>query len=191
VKEFPDIFPTELTSKPLPRDVEFTVDLVSGVEPLSRTLYRMAPVKLKELKEQLEEQLQQGYIRPSVSPCEVPVLFVKKKDRTLRLCINYRGQNNLRIKNKYPLPLIDELFDQLQGSCCYSKMDLWQGYCQERIKEDDIPKTTFNTRYGHYEFVVMPFGMTNAPAVFMDLMHRIFRLYLDKFMVVFIDDILV
>jgi hypothetical protein len=119
------------------------------------------------------------------------MLFVKKKDGTLRLCIDYRGLNTLTIKNKYPLPLIDELFDQLQGSCCYSKMYLRQGYYQVRIKEEDIPKTAFNTRYGHYEFVVMPFRVTNVPAIFMDLMHRIFRPYLDKFVVVFINNILI
>jgi hypothetical protein len=119
------------------------------------------------------------------------VLFVKKNDGTFRLCIDYRGLNTLTVKNKYLLPLIDELFNQLQGSCSYSKMDLRQGYYQVRIKEENIPKTVFNTRYEHYEFVVMPFGVTNAPAVFMGLMHRVFRLYLDKFMVVFIDNILI
>jgi hypothetical protein len=119
------------------------------------------------------------------------VLFVKKKDGTLMLCIDYRGLNTLTVKNEYPLPLIDELFDQLQGSCCYSKMDLRQGCYKVRIKEDDITKMAFNTRYGHYEFVVMLFGVTNTPAVFMDLMHRNFRSYLDKFVVVFIDDILI
>jgi hypothetical protein len=120
----------------------------------------------------------------------VPVLFVKKKDWMLRLCIDYKGLNNLTIKNKYPLLLIYELFDQLQGPCCYSKLDLRQGYYQVWIKKEDIPKTAFNIRYDHYEFVVISFRVTNAPAVFMDLMHRIFRPYLDKFVVVFIDDIL-
>jgi hypothetical protein len=119
------------------------------------------------------------------------VLFVKKKDSFLRLCIDYRGLKTLTIMNKYPLSLIDKLFDHLQESCCYSKMNLQQGYYQVRIKKDDIPKAAFNTRSGHYEFVVMPFGVTNAPAMFMDLMHRIFRLYLDKFVVVFIDNILI
>jgi hypothetical protein len=126
-----------------------------------------------------------------VSPWGAPVLFVKKKNGTLRLCVDYMGLNTLTIKNKYLLPLIDELFDQLQGSCCYSKMDLRQGYYQVRIKEEDIPKIAFNTHYGHYKFVVMPFGVTNALAVFMDLMHRIFSPFLDKFVVIFIDDILI
>jgi hypothetical protein len=191
VKDYPEVFSAELTTLPSSREVEFTIDLVLGAEPVSRTPYRMAPTELKELKQQLEELLRQGYIKPSVSPWGAPVLCVKKKDGTLRLYIDYRGLNTLTIKNKYPLPLIDELFDQLQGSCWYSKMDLRQGYYQVRIKEEDILKTAFNTRYGHYEFVVMPFGVTNAPTVFMDLMHRIFRPYLDKFVVVFIDDILI
>jgi hypothetical protein len=175
VKDYPGVFLVVLTSFPSFRDVEFTIDLVPGVEPISRTPYRISPVELKELTKQLEELLRQGYVRPSISPWEALVLFVKKKDGTLRLCINCRGLNTLNIKNKYPLLLIDELFDQLQGSCCYSKMDLLQEYYQVRIKEENIPKTTFNTRYGHYRFVVMPFGVTNAPTMFMDLMHRIFQ----------------
>jgi hypothetical protein len=151
----------------------------------------MATAELKELKEQLQELLTQGFIRPSVSPWGAPMLFVKKKDGTLRMCIDYSGLNDVTIKNKYPLPMIDELFDQLQGAGCYSKLDLRQGYYQVKVKEEDIPKTAFNTRYGHFEFVVMPFGVTNAPATFMDLMHRVFQPYLDKFVVIFIDDILV
>jgi hypothetical protein len=131
--------------------MEFTVNLVLRAAPVSRIPYQLASAELKELKEQLEELLKQGYIHPSVSPWGAPVLFMKKKDSTLRLCIDYRGLNTLTIKNKYSLPLIDELFDQLQGSYCFSKLDLRQGYYQVRIKED-IPKTAFNTRYGHYEF---------------------------------------
>ena len=191
VRDFPDVFPEELTSLPPEREIEFKIDLVPGVAPISKTSYRMAPAELKELKIQLQDLLERGFIKESDSPWGAPVLFVKKKDGSLRLCIDYRGLNEVTIKNKYPLPLIDGLFDQLQGSVVYSKLDLRQGYYQLRIKKEDIPKTAFNSRYGHFEFVVMPFGLTNAPTAFMDLMQRIFKKYLDQFVVVFIDDILV
>ena len=149
----------------------------------------MAPAELKELKEQLQELLDKGFIRPSTSPWGVPVLFVKKKDGTLRLCIDYRELNKVTIKNKYSLPRIDDLFDQLQGAQYFSKIDLRSGYHQLRIKETDVSKTAFRTRYGHYEFLVMSFGLTNAPAAFMDLRDRVFRPYVDRFIVVFMDDI--
>jgi len=151
----------------------------------------MAPTKLKELKIQLDELLQKGFIRTSVSSWGALVLFVKKKDGTLRLCIDYRELNKITIKNKYPLPRIDDLFDQLEGAWVFSKINLRSGYHQLRIKLEDIPKTAFRTRYGHYGFTMMPFGFTNAPVAFMDLMNRVFRPYLDKFVVVFIDDILI
>jgi len=149
----------------------------------------MAPTELKELKIQLDELLQKGFIRPSGSPWGALVLFVKKKDGTLRLCIDYKELNKITIKNKYPLSWIDDLFDQLQGAGVFSKIDLRSGYHQLRIKLDDIPNTAFRTRYGHYEFTVMPFGLTNTPAAFMDLMNRVFKPYLDNFVVVFINGI--
>ncbi|GJY09573.1 putative reverse transcriptase domain-containing protein [Tanacetum coccineum] len=146
---------------------------------------------MKELADQLQELLEKGFIRPSSSPWGAPVLFVKKKDGTSRMCIDYRELNKLTIKNHYPLSRINDLFDQLQGSSVYSKIELQTGYHQLRIREEDIPITAFRTRYGHYEFQVMPFGLTNAPAVFMDLMNRVCKPYLDKFVIVFIDDILI
>jgi len=151
----------------------------------------MAPTEMAELKAQLEELAEKGYVRPSASPWGAPVLFVKKKDGSLRLCIDYRELNRATVKNRYPLPCIDDLLDQLQGAVVFSKIDLRSGYHQLRVKPEDVPKTAFRTRYGHYEFVVMPFGLTNAPAAFMELMNRVFIDYLDRFVVVFIDDILV
>jgi hypothetical protein len=151
----------------------------------------MAPMELAKLKVQLQELLDKGFIRPSNSPWGAPVLFVKKKDGTFCLCIDYRQLNKVIVKNMYPLPRIDDLFDQLKGARVFSKIDLRSGYHQLRIKEQDIQKTAFRTRYGHYEFLVMPFGLTNAPTMFMDLMNRVFRPYLDQYVVVFIDDILV
>ena len=135
--------------------------------------------------------MDKGFIQPSHSPWGAPILFVKKKDGTLRMCINYWELNKVTIKNKYPLPRIDDLFDQLKGAVVFLKIDLRSGYHQLKIKESDIPKSAFHTRYGHYEFLVMPFGLTNAPTTFMDMMNRMFTKYLDKFIIVFMDDILV
>ncbi|GJW38384.1 putative reverse transcriptase domain-containing protein [Tanacetum coccineum] len=191
VKEFPDVFPEDLPGLPPVRQVEFQIDLIPGAAPVARTPYRLAPSEMQELSNQLQELTDRGFIRPSTSPWGAPVLFVKKKDGSFRMCIDYRELNKLTIKNRYPLPRIDDLFDQLQGSSVYSKIDLRSGYHQLRVREEDIPKTAFRTRYGHYEFQVMPFGLTNAPAVFMDLMNRVCKPYLDKFVIVFIDDILI
>ena len=190
VKEFPDVFPDDILGLPPDREVEFTIDLIPGTEPISIPPYRMSPAELRELKAQLEELLSKGFIRPSISPWGAPVLFVKKKDGSLRLCIDYKQLNRVTIRNQYPLTRIDELFDQLQGSRVYSKIDLRSGYHQLRVQESDVPKTAFRTRYGHYEFLVMPFGLTNALAAFMDLMNWVFQPYLDRFVIVFIDDIL-
>ncbi|GJR17394.1 putative reverse transcriptase domain-containing protein [Tanacetum coccineum] len=191
VKDFPYVFPEDLSGLPPTRQVEFQIDLVPGAAPVARAPYRLAPSEMKELSEQLKELSDKGFIRPSSSPWGAPVLFVKKKDGSFRMCIDYRELNKLTVKNRYPLPRIDDLFDQLQGSSVYSKIDLRSGYHQLRVREEDIPKTAFRTRYGHYEFQVMPFGLTNAPAVFMDLMNRVCKPYLDKFVIVFIDDILI
>ncbi|GKB27887.1 putative reverse transcriptase domain-containing protein [Tanacetum coccineum] len=189
-KDFPEVFPEDLPGLPPTRQVEFQIDLVPGAAPMARAPYSLAPSELQELSTQLQELSDKGFIRPSSSPWGAPVLFVKKKDGSFRMCIDYHELNKLTVKNRYPLPRINDLFDQLQGSSVYSKIDLRSGYHQLRVREEDIPKTTFRTRYSHYEFQVMPFGLTNAPAVFMDLMNRVCKPYLDKFVIVFIDDIL-
>ncbi|KAA3484506.1 DNA/RNA polymerases superfamily protein [Gossypium australe] len=168
--------------------VESVPILAPGTAPISIAPYRMAPNELKELKAQLQELMDKGFARPSYSPWGAPVLFAKKKDGSMRLCIDYWQLNKVTVKNKYPLPRINDFFDQLKGATVFSKIDLRSGYYQLRVKDSNVPKTAFQTRYGHYKFLVMPFGL-NAPAVFMDLMNRIFRSYLDKFVVVFIDDI--
>ncbi|GJU51459.1 putative reverse transcriptase domain-containing protein [Tanacetum coccineum] len=191
VRDFPEVFLEDLPGIPPARQVEFQIDLVPGAALVARALYRLAPSEMKELAEQLQELSDKGFIRLSSSPWGALVLFVKKKDGSFRMCIDYRELNKLTAKNRYPLLRIDDLFDQLQGSSVYSKIDLRLGYHQLRVREEDIPKTAFRTRYGHYEFQVMPFGLTNAPAVFMDLMNRVCKPYLDKFVIVFIDDILI
>ncbi|GJT95141.1 putative reverse transcriptase domain-containing protein [Tanacetum coccineum] len=165
VRDFPEVFLEDMPGLPPTRQVEFQIDLIPGVAPVARAPYRLAPSEMKELSEQLKELSNKGFIRPKL--------------------------NKLTVKNRYPLPRIDDLFDQLQGSSVYLKIDLRSGYHQLRVREEDIPKTAFRTRYGHYEFQVMPFGLTNAPAVFMDLMNRVCKPYLDKFVIVFIDDILI
>ncbi|KAG8496122.1 hypothetical protein CXB51_008999 [Gossypium anomalum] len=191
VCEFPDVFPEELPKLPPVWEVEFGIKLVPWTIPISIAPYRMAPTELKELKSQLQELTDRGFARPSFSPWSAPVLFVKKKYRTMRMCIDYRQLNKVTIKNKYPLSRIDDLFDQLKGASVFSKIDLRSCYYQLRVRDSDVPKTAFRMRYGHYEFLVMPFGLTNTPAVFMDLMNQIFKQYLDRFVVVFTDDILI
>ena len=191
VCNYVDVFSDELPGLPPQRVVDFGIELHPGTSPISMTPHRMALVELQELRVQLQELLNKGFIRPSTSPWGTPVLFAKKKDKTLRLCSDYRQLNKVTIKNRYPLPRIDDLFDQLRGARVYSKIDLGPGYHQLRVRETYIPKTAFRTRYGHFEFTVMPFGLTNAPTGFMDLMHRVFQPYLDQFVVVFVDDILI
>ncbi|WVZ58225.1 hypothetical protein U9M48_008513, partial [Paspalum notatum var. saurae] len=182
----------ELPGHPPDRDVEFKIDLIPGMAPVLRRRYRMAPDELKELKTQLQEQLDKGFICPSSSPWGCPALFVEKKDQGgKRLCVDYRPLNAVTVKNKYPLPHIDLLFDQLVGARVFSKIDLRSGYYQIKIREEDIPKTAFSTRYGLYEYLVISFGLTNAPAFFIYMMNLVFMNELDKFVVVFLDDILI
>ncbi|GJR93907.1 putative reverse transcriptase domain-containing protein [Tanacetum coccineum] len=191
VREFLEFFPEDLHSLPPVRQVEFQIDLIPGAAPVARAPYRLAPSEMQELSYQLQELADRGFIRPSTSPWGAPVLFVKKKDGSFRMCIDYQELNKLTVKNRYPLPRIDDLFDQLQGLSVYSKIDLRSCYHKLRVRDEDIPKTAFRRRYGHYEFQVMPFGLTNAPAIFMDLVNRVCKPYLDKFVIVFIDDILI
>jgi hypothetical protein len=191
VSEFPDVFLEELPGMPPERKVEFAIELIPGTAPISKRAYRVSGPELVELKKQIDELLEKGYIRPSTSPWAAPVLFMDKKDGTKRMCIDCRALNEVTVKNKYPLPRIEDLFDQFRGASVFSKIDLRSGYHQLRIRPVDISKTTFITKYGLYEFMVMSFGLSNAPAYFMYLMNSVFIDYLDKFVVVFIDDILI
>jgi hypothetical protein len=190
VCEFPDVFPEDLPGFPPERDVEFVI-VKPDMAPISRRSYQMPPNELAELKTQLQDLLEKGFIRPSSSPWGCPAIFVKKKDQTLRMCMEYRPLNEVTIKNKYPLPRIDILFDQLTRARVFSKIDLRSGYHQIRIRPEDIPKTAFTTRYGLFEYLVMSFRLTNALAHFTYLMNSVFMSELDKFVVVFIDDILI
>ena len=189
---FRDVFPDQLPpGLPPSREVDHKIELVANSSPPSRPTFRMSESELVELKSQLAELTKSGFIQPSKSPFGAPILFVKKKDGTTRMCVDYRALNDITIKNSYALPRVDELFDRLQGAKYFSKIDLRSGYHQIRIVPDDIPKTAFRTRYGHFEFLVLPFGLTNAPATFMHLMHETFRAHLDDFVIVFLDDILI
>ncbi|GJW30642.1 reverse transcriptase domain-containing protein, partial [Tanacetum coccineum] len=191
VRDFPEVFLDDLSGLPPIQEIEFRIELTPEATPVEKSPYHLAPSELEELSRQLKELQDKGFIRPSSSPWGAPVLFVKKKDGSFRMCIDYRELNKLTFKNRYPLPRFDDLFDQPQGSQFFLKIDLRSGYHQLRVHEDDIPKNAFRTRYRHFEFTVMPFGLTNAPAVFMDLMNRVCRPYLHKFVIVFIDDILI
>nr|GFA66188.1 putative reverse transcriptase domain-containing protein [Tanacetum cinerariifolium] len=168
VRYYPEVFPKDLPGLPPARPVEFQIDLIPGAAPVARAPYRLASSEMKELSEQLQELSEKGFIIPSSSPWGASVLFIKKKDGSFKMCIDYRELNKLTVKNRYPLPRIDDLFDQLQGSSVYLKIDLRSGYHQLRVREQDVPKTAFITRYGHYEFRVMPFGLTNAPMHILD-----------------------
>jgi hypothetical protein len=191
VRKFLDVFPDDLPGMPPERVIEFKIELQSGTAPISKAPYKMSPMELKELKIQLQGLLDKGYIHLSTLPWGCSVLFVEKKDKELRLCVNYRMLNAVIIKNKYPLLCIDILFDQLAGAQVFSKIDLCSGYHQIKIRVEDIPKIAFTTRYGLFEYLVTSFGLTNTPAHFMYLMNSVFLSELDKFIMVFIDDILI
>jgi hypothetical protein len=191
VSEFTDVFPEDLPGMPPDRDIEFSIELIPGTAPISKRPYRLDVKDLAELKKQIEELLSIWFICPSSPPWGAPTLFVDKKDGSRRLCIDYRSLNEVTIKNKYPLHQIEDLFDLMRGANVFSKIDLRSGYHQWKIRVEDIPKTTFTYRYRSYQFTVMSFGLTNAPAYIMYLMNKVFMDYLDKFVVVFVDDILV
>ena len=191
LEKFSDVFPDDLTELPPQRDIDHEIKIFDNVTPPSQQPYRMSQPELAELKRQLEVLLKKGFIRPSNSPYAAPVLFAKKKDGGLRMCVDYRALNKITIKNKYPIPRIDEMLDQLNGAKIFSRLDLTSGYHQIRIKNDDIEKTAFRTRYGSFEFVVLPFGLTNAPPTFVRLMNSIFHKYLDDFVIIYLDDILI
>jgi hypothetical protein len=191
VHEFPDVYPNELPGMPSKRAIEFKIKLQPDTAPIAKASYKMSPVELSDLKIQLQDLLDKGFIHPSSSPLGCPALFVPKKDKECCRCVDYRPLNAVTIMNKYPLPCIDILFAQLARAQVFSKIDLRSGYHQIRIHDDDIPKTTFSMRYELYEYLVMSFGLTNALAHIMYLMNSVFMPELDKFIVVFIDDILV
>jgi hypothetical protein len=191
IRELPDIFSDDLPGMPPVRTIEFKIELQPGTAPIAKAPYKMSPVELKELKIHLQGLLDKGYIRPSISPWGCSALFVEKKDKELRLCVDYRPLNAVTIKNKYSLPRIDILFDQLARAQVLSKIDLCSGYHQIKIRAEDIPKIAFTTRYGLFEYLVMSFGLMNASTHFMYLMNSVFMPELDKFVIVFIDDILI
>jgi hypothetical protein len=191
VQEYPNVFPEDLPGMPPDRDVEFIIELLPGMPPISKRPYWMPVNELVELKKQISKLQSNGFIFPSSSPWGAPMLFVEKKDGTQQMCVDYRSVNDVTIKNKYPLPRIEDLFDQMKGASIFSKIDLRSGYHLLKIRESDIPKTAFRTRYGLYEYTVMSFRLTNAPAYFMYLMNKVFMEYLDKIVVIFINDILI
>ena len=192
LNDYKDVFPADLPPG-LPPDCTIThgIDLMYGSKPVSHPPYHLSASEASEVEKQLADLIQHGFIRSSTYPWAAPILLVKKKDGSMRMCIDYRGLNAFTIKNKYSLPRIDELFDQLNGAQYFTKIDLRSGYHQVRVRATDVPLTTFRNRFGLYEFLVMSFGLTNAPATFMTLMDSVLRPYLGKFVVVFLDDILI
>ena len=192
LEKYKDLMPDSLP-KSLPpwRMIDHEIELLPGAKPPAKNAYRLAPPELAELRKQLDELLNAGFVRPAKAPYGAPVLFQKKNDGSMRLCIDYHALNKITVRNRYPLPIINDLFDRLHGAKYFSKLDLRSGYYQVRIAKEDEPKTTCVTRYGAFEFLVMPFGLTNAPATFCTLMNQVFHEYLNKFVVVYLDDIVV
>jgi hypothetical protein len=192
LQQFEDVMPPQLPKKlPPRRAIDHRIELVLGAKPPSQAPYRMSPRELAELRKQLEELINSGFVRPSKAPYGAPVLFQKKADGSLRMCVDYRALNKVTIKNKYHVPLIQDLMDRLCGASIFTKLDLRSGYWQVRVADGDEHKTTCVTRYGSYEFLVMPFGLTNAPATFCNLMNDVLYDFLDNFVVVYLDDIVI
>ena len=193
-KEFIDLFDSEGTTAELPphRSFDHAIDLKEGAQPPWGPIYALSEVELEALKEYLEEMLRTGKIRPCKSPAGARILFVPKPHgRGLRLCVDYRGLNKVRIMNGYPLPLINELCDRVQGAKIFTKIDLKWGYNLICIKEGDEWKITLQTRYGLYEYVVMPFGLASAPATFQNMINEVLRDLIDQGVVAYMDDILI
>ena len=192
LNEFKDIFVDGLPpGPPPPRNVQHTIPLLPGSRPVSRSPYRLTPEEKLEMEKQLKELLAAGYIRESTSPFSSPVLFVPKANGKWRMCIDYRALNKLTVHNKYPLPRIDDLLDQLQSARVFTSMDLAAGYHQIRITDDDVPKTAFTTHMGLFEYTVLPFGLCNAPSTFQSVMNGVFRDFIGKFVLIYLDDILI
>jgi Reverse transcriptase (RNA-dependent DNA polymerase)/RNase H-like domain found in reverse transcriptase len=191
ISKYQDVFPEEHPGMPLPHQVELKIELDEGAKPVSKPVHKLSPAEQDELKAQIELLLEKGLIRPSMSPWGAPVLFAPKKDGGLCTCLDYRDLNKLTVKYECPIPRVDELFDHLGGATHVRSIDLRSGYYQIRIGEKDIPKTCICTRYGSYEFILMPFGLTNAPSTFQALMNDVFPNYVDKFILVHLDDVLI
>jgi len=191
LERYKDIFAELPKGLPPDRGVGHAIPVQQDAQPQFRPMYRLSPLELEEVKKQITNLLELGFIEPSCSPWGAPILFVAKKDGTLRMCVDYRQLNKVTVKNRYPLPRIDDLFDSLQGASVFSSIDLQQGYHQVRISDEDIPKTAFRTPLGHFQFKVLSFGLTNAPATFMRLMNRVLQKYIGKFVCVYLDDILI
>ncbi len=191
IKDYADVFPEEHPGLPPDRSVQLEINLEAGALPVSKPAYRLSPAGMDELKTQLAVLLEKGLIRPSTTPWGAPVLFAPKTDGGLRMCLDYRALNKVTIKDKNPIPRVDEILDRLQGAKHFSTLDLRSWYYQIKVREEDVPKTCIRTRYGSFEFLVMPFGVTNAPSVFQALMNSVFRDVADVFVMCYLDDILV